>query len=171
MATELLTAGETIIVDEDHSMSADSLHAFVQTNVKKGKSLAWWTTVPVLPKSVDWTPIKYDDQYPAASAMLAEPVGVKEGLRKELDTLQLAKQRLIVNGWVQRTGQTADGRICLGTALQMTEGSNRASLRVQNMLPVPIPEWNDRPSRKFEEVIALLDKAILCTLEDLARAA
>ena len=107
----------------------------------------------------------------------------------DIDLLLAARSRLSdKNDWVQRHYQHGD-RLCLVAALSVAAGSldfqtpNRAERRLARLvaaqLPGTIPPWarlrlftarqrlmwfNDNPSTKHEDVLALVDRAIDCAL-------
>jgi hypothetical protein len=89
----------------------------------------------------------------------------------EHDVLVAAKGYLLNHGWMQGSyGFSPAGPRCLvGAIMECASGSavvhgvERVLNTVEEDVRWGVPVWNDCTARTFDDVIALLDKAILAT--------
>lgn len=70
------------------------------------------------------------------------------------------RQLLIDEGWCQHASENNLGQHCLMGALNIVDHDGKAYLYLYSLTNHDVCRWNDAPGRTFEEVIALLDKAI-----------
>lgn len=76
-------------------------------------------------------------------------------------TLIEVRQLLIDKGWCQHFSENDLGQYCLMGALSIVGDPNdEAYIYLYPLTNYGVSRWNDAPGRTFEEVIALLDKAI-----------
>jgi hypothetical protein len=88
----------------------------------------------------------------------------------------ISAKALIEKGWCQHDYEDAFGNVCMLGAIGQAEDhplANKAEELLEECLPkwylnklkkrgemVEVHEWNDRPSRKKQQVIAVFNKAI-----------
>jgi hypothetical protein len=108
---------------------------------------------------------------------------IKHNDMTPLEVLQRSRDLLLAHGWARGAAQEPDGRLCLTGAAQLALGLQPQGLNgfLQNIdvgeqvlhflrqaLPTPhqlVWAWNDTEARSFNEVLGVIDDAILLAKE------